>query len=353
MSAVPPVSIGLPVFNGARFLPRTLEDLLGQTYGDFELVICDNASTDETPDIIAAAADRDERVTVIRNKSNIGALPNTNLAFSRSRGHRYVLAAHDDRHAPDFLARLVAALDADPEAVLAFGASTLIGEDDRPFQYVPKRQAYVDQDGTEYRYDRALHRSLPDDPVARYRAVLHATNMSAPMYGLFRRSVLERIGPHRIHGSDRLVVAHAALLGRFAYVEAPLLGYRIHSDSTVHLTREEWIERDAGPHAKPAWDDGMRTLLNYMSAVTVSDLSRWERIRVAQATLAYAVRPQVLHRIFLPGPDNYWGWTRWPFREEVSSTGHKAVPDQKVEDGWDWLLKGEQAKLGRAVESFG
>ena len=352
MKAAPPVSIGLPVYNGAQFLGQTLDDLLGQTYGDFELVVCDNASTDETPDLLADAAARDDRVVVVRNRTNIGALPNTNRAFECSHGRRYVLAAHDDRHAPDFLARLVGALDADPEAVLAYGASTLIGDDDRPLDYVPDRELYLDAAGAELRYDRRLQRPLPDDPVARYRAVLGATDMNAPIYGLFQREALERIGPHQIHGSDRLVVAHAALLGRFAFVDAPLFGYRIHSESTVHLTREAWIERDTGTRGSGSRLDGVRTLRRYLAAVADTDLSARQKAQAVRATFGYAVRPQVLARLVLPGPDNYWGWTRWPWEDErvrVSGRDKNAVWTAGPE--WVWL-QGDREKRNNRVESF-
>ena len=53
----PPVSIGLPVYNGAPYLAETLGDLQGQTFGDFELVVCDNASTDDTPDLVQEGRD--------------------------------------------------------------------------------------------------------------------------------------------------------------------------------------------------------------------------------------------------------------------------------------------------------
>ncbi|MEM1117742.1 MAG: glycosyltransferase [Bacteroidota bacterium] len=340
MSAAPPVSIGLPVYNGERFLAQTLADLLGQTYGDFELVVCDNASTDATPEILAEAAATDPRVVVVRNDANLGALPNTNLAFARSRGPRYVLASHDDRHAPDFLARLVGALDADPEAVLAYGASTLIGDDDRPFRFVPERDAYVDADGRPYGYDRRLQKTLSEDPVERFRSVLRATDTNAAIYGLFRREALERIGPHQIHGSDRLVVAHAALLGRFAFVDAPLFGYRIHAESTLHLTREEWIERDTGNDTSPSWADGAHVLRRYLTAVRNASLTFGQRLRAERAVLGYAARLDVMRRMMIPGPDNMWGWGCTPGEDESGERAPRMNARQDFDLAeWAWLKK--------------
>lgn len=352
MSAAPPVSIGLPVYNGERYLPITLSDLLGQTYGDFELVVCDNASTDATPEIVREAATNDTRIRYIRNERNLGALPNANRAFALSHGARYALAAHDDRHAPDFLARLVEVLDRDPGAVVAYGDQTLIGDDGRPFHFDVARRLYVGPAGEEYRYDAALQRVLPDDPVARYRAVLHTTDTNAPIHGLFRRDALERIGPHGVHGSDRLILAHAALLGRFAYVDAPLFAYRIHAGSTLHLTRRQRLARETGASEGEAFSF-VRTLRGFLGAVAESDLSPVERLRAVAATVGYAVRPERLRRLLLPGPDNYWGWTHRPGRSRgsVQVVDNKNAPGH-VSDRWNWLREAESGDPSCSEESF-
>lgn len=349
MSAPPPVSIGLPVYNGERFLPQTLADLLGQTYPDFELVVCDNASTDQTEALVREAAAHDPRVRYHRNARNRGALPNANRAFALSRGARYVLAGHDDRHAPGFLARLVVALDDDPGAALAYGDATLIGEDDRPFRFRPDRGDYLDAAGHRYDYDAALQRPLPGGPVDRYRAVLRSNDVNAPIHGLYRRDVLERIGPHRVHGSDRLIVAHAALLGRFAYVDAPLFGYRIHTASTLHLTRTQWLERETGRTDVGSATDGARTLGRYLAATGRADLGGRQRAAAVAATLGYAVRADALRRIVLPGPDNYWGWDR----SSASAPRPAApLPASAVGERWAWLLEGKSEERVGGVESF-
>ena len=208
--------------------------------------------------------------------------------------------------------------------------------------------------GTRYLFDRGLLRPLLDDPVARYRAVLVSTDVNAPIHGLFRRETLERIGPHHIHGSDRLVVAHAALLGRFAYVPAPLFGYRIHEGSTVHLTREEWIERDTGECGAGSSIDGLRTLRRYLEAVVEADLSPAQRLRAISATLGYATRPEVLHRLVLPSVDNYWGWTG---NLRKPQGGHRLSPNTTLgttsDDRWAWLTKGKATKVWAQAESYG
>ena len=82
----PTVSLGMTVYNGANFLAATLDSLLAQTYRDFELIICDNASTDETGAIARDYAARDTRVRYRRNETNIGGSANYNLTFDLARG---------------------------------------------------------------------------------------------------------------------------------------------------------------------------------------------------------------------------------------------------------------------------
>ncbi|HEX8916315.1 MAG TPA: glycosyltransferase, partial [Humisphaera sp.] len=82
---LPRLTIGLPVYNGARYLAQALESYLGQTFTDFELLISDNASTDATPDICRAFAARDGRIRYTRNQMNLGAGPNFNKVYRDSR----------------------------------------------------------------------------------------------------------------------------------------------------------------------------------------------------------------------------------------------------------------------------
>src|SRR5438128_3187989 len=110
----PSVSLGLPVFNGEAFLVQVLESILAQTYGDFELIISDNASTDATPDICRVYAARDPRIRYVRNATNVGAARNFNRVFQLSTGEYYKLANADDVCAPTLVERCVAVLDTHP-----------------------------------------------------------------------------------------------------------------------------------------------------------------------------------------------------------------------------------------------
>ena len=110
-----------------RGLPRrVLEALLGQTYGDFELILSDDASTDGTTDICHHYAKQDLRIRYFRQPRNIGCSPNHNFVMQQARAELFKMASHDDLYARDLLKRCVDALDEFPQFMLAHSWSALI-----------------------------------------------------------------------------------------------------------------------------------------------------------------------------------------------------------------------------------
>jgi glycosyltransferase involved in cell wall biosynthesis len=101
--ALPRVSIGMPVYNGAQYIREALDSLLAQTFTDFELIISDNASTDNTQAICEEYARRDSRIRYVRQSENIGATSNFSFVLNQARSDLFMWAAHDDLWAPDFL----------------------------------------------------------------------------------------------------------------------------------------------------------------------------------------------------------------------------------------------------------
>jgi len=102
----PLVSIGVPVYNGSKFLRESLDSIAAQTYQNIEVVVSDNASTDQTPDICAEFAVRDRRFRHVRLAENIGGVPNHNHVFSLTRGKYFMWGSHDDMFAPSYVCPL-------------------------------------------------------------------------------------------------------------------------------------------------------------------------------------------------------------------------------------------------------
>jgi glycosyltransferase involved in cell wall biosynthesis len=121
MADSPRISIGMPVYNGTDGLEAALQCLCDQTFRDIEIVISDNASTDDTPEICQRFAAADSRIRYVRQKLPIPYTDNFNFVLREARAPYFMWAAHDDVRDADFVERLVAALDQHPGAILAFG----------------------------------------------------------------------------------------------------------------------------------------------------------------------------------------------------------------------------------------
>lgn len=113
----PAVSIGMPVFNGAKTLVAAIESLLAQTFRDFELIVSDNGSTDTTQQICEQFANRDQRIKYIRQPHNQGAARNFDFVLELSTGEYFMWAASDDKWHPQFIERNVAALSSNLDIV--------------------------------------------------------------------------------------------------------------------------------------------------------------------------------------------------------------------------------------------
>ncbi len=143
------VSIVLPVYNGAVYLSEALESILRQTYPDFELIIVDDGSTDQTPQIIASFVARDKRLRVIHqeNQRLPGALTN---GFSQARGEFLTWTSADNRLKPDYLEKMVACLRAHPTWDMVYGDEEIIAEDGQPLRDSPWYLHYQTPPGSEH-----------------------------------------------------------------------------------------------------------------------------------------------------------------------------------------------------------
>ncbi|MDB5375014.1 MAG: hypothetical protein JWP04_3656 [Belnapia sp.] len=211
----PRVSIGLPVFNGQRYLALAIASILEQDFRDLELIICDNASTDDTAVICADFARSDPRVRIIRNPRNLGAARNYDLCFEHARGQYFKWAAHDDCLAPGYLTKAVAALDKSPEAVLC-----TVGV------------AEIDAAGAVLRcYANTFPGIGEASPARRFGAVIHTRHQCEDFFGLFRRAALIGSELHGAYnGSDRVLLAEMALRGPWVCLPDPLFLHREHED---------------------------------------------------------------------------------------------------------------------------
>jgi|CXWL01.1.fsa_nt_gi glycosyltransferase involved in cell wall biosynthesis len=231
MSKTPLVSIGLPVYNGQRYLALALDSLLAQTYTNIELVVCDNASTDSTESIVRHYAGGDPRVRYVRNPVNLGGVANHNLAFTLSRGVYYTPAAYDDLREPTNIERCVAVLEQDAGAVLCYTGIVRI-----------------DEQGRETAEPESTIRADVTDAVQRFAELIRLNYRLEPTYGLMRAGVMRRTVLEGLYpDSDRVFLAEMALYGRFVRIPEPLFYRREHDQRSVRMypsrrQRMAWIK---------------------------------------------------------------------------------------------------------------
>ncbi len=207
----PLLSIGLAVFNGAEHLRESIDSLLAQDVGDLELVISDNASTDETPAICAEYASRDPRVAYTRNSQNIGAAANFNRVFALSSGRYFMWGSDDDIWEPSFARKCIGQLDVAPRAV---GCTSQI--------------AFIREDGsakTEWTYESIDTSGLPVEQ--RVHELVKRTGWFA-VYSVIRPSALRSTSLFPpTYGADVRLVLELLLLGDMLAVPETLLHIRV------------------------------------------------------------------------------------------------------------------------------
>jgi glycosyltransferase involved in cell wall biosynthesis len=300
------VTIGMPVWNGEKFLQEAIESILAQTYGDFALVISDNASTDSTGEICRAYVKHDARIRYVRQEKNIGSTLNHREVFQRSSGKYFKFAAHDDVLAPEFIHECVRVLDRDETVVLCSPATVLINEDGSPVRYSPEENGMVDSCGNIWPVVPEKNTMLAStDPSDRFAAVLLNMVMSVEIFGLIRRSALERSGLHPSCGSgDRVLLAELSLMGRYHLLEHPLFYRRCHAGQFTASASGSFREMWASGKQRSVFLGQLELLKEYTRvALTSGELTPMQRRRCLLAIWRRAVtRGKLLQRMFVALP---------------------------------------------------
>ena len=293
----PRLSIGLPVYNGARFVRATIDSILAQTFADFELIVCDNASTDATPQICAEYAARDPRVRVHRNDTNIGPSDNYNKALELARGELFKWQAADDTLAPTMFEKCIAALDADPSLAGVYPRSKRIDEHGEVFG--------------EYPTELDLCHPSPAKRLRTFIFVNHRVHHAAELWSVFRVSALKHFAPlkGKYPSADRVMLSRILMAGSLKRVEEYLFFDRTHtgrSESQIDRAKVRdgsRLARRIGCGPLPAyqwWDPSkagkivfpeFRWVFEYArGAFLIRTLSLWQRIQCLAVVGALAVK---------------------------------------------------------------
>lgn len=228
------MSIGVPVYNGERFLARALDSVLAQDLEDWELLISDNGSEDDTVAIAREYSERDPRIRWRANERNLGAVANFEVVFRETSGKYFMWLAHDDWIDPQYLERCVRALESEPDLVMAFAGMTVVGNEEETLKTSTL----------------PMEKAASGSPVARFHSVLWGLeDPTSPVFGVARRSTLEHTGLIRNSNEpDRILIGELSLLGGI-HQDPDLLFF--HFQPPGHTDRDNWAWLDPRNIGRP------------------------------------------------------------------------------------------------------
>jgi glycosyltransferase involved in cell wall biosynthesis len=234
------VSIGLPVRNGADRITAVVRSVLAQDHDHLELVISDNASTDQTEDVCRDLARSDSRIVYVRQKDNVGLLNNFVSTIQIAKGSYFRWIGDDDWLAPDFVSRTLECFAQDRRRLI-----------------VTTGVAYTTAGGvtkSDQSYDGARMASL--DPIERLTEMMRLLNESYllidPLYAMVCREPVAAIPRPNMLREDEVFAAKLALAGPWGHVPLILAG------RTTSVERLPQVARRLGV---PRWQAHMATTL--------------------------------------------------------------------------------------------
>jgi len=218
MGGMPEISVGLPVYNGERYLRVAIESILNQTFTDFELIISDNASTDSTWDICNEYAKNDDRVRLYRQDYNIGALGNFAFVFQRAGAEYFMWMSHDDIVGENCIEACHDFLSTHQHYVLCCPVTI-----------------FVDENREELYGLYGCNSAENSTVISRYSQCLDDILLAFGIYGLIRREGLEEIIPKVMdlpldRYNDHRLVCFIALYGKIKRLEGVHRYFRCHAD---------------------------------------------------------------------------------------------------------------------------
>lgn len=256
----------MPVYNGENFIQEAIDSILCQDFEDFELVISDNCSTDNTQEICRSYSDKDKRVRYILQENNLGAAPNFNYLFEISNSPFFKWAAHDDILEPSYFRKCIEALKNRPNCVLCTSYSKTI-----------------DNKGELVRHYDACKTFDQPQPHQRFAELVRFhKHPFYEIFGIIRSSALQ--GSYLIpyfSGGDGVLLAQLSLRGEFAIIPEYLFLPRRHPDQSQQFTNNkrgynEWFYAgNSGKVRMPHFEK----LAAYFHAIRSSDLDFQTKIK--------------------------------------------------------------------------
>lgn len=293
----PIVTIGVPTYNRAKSLTVALESIATQTYKNLEIIVSDNASTDETQEVVGNFSVKDKRILYFRQPRNIGANENFKFVLSQARGKYFIWFADDDTCSPRFIEQLVMCLDRHEDVVLAMTDVNYLDEVHDKASRICLDRLRIENLNARWWKARMRFFSFPT-----YPDILHA------IYGLYRTNILRSCKldfeskwvKGTVHGGEAHILAQIATFGKVVSIPIALKTYRYHHDSIFvkGIKRSNWDRLLRGAEVR----------INLNRVALQSRLSGWARLGLVIWTWTHlllqtsrtVVAVQFIYRRFFP-----------------------------------------------------
>ena len=269
------ISIGLPAYNGERFIRQTLDSLLSQDYKNLELIIADNNSTDRTADICGEYLAKDKRIRYYRNERNLGAHQNFNRTFELSSGEYFMWAAANDLWDKNFISRCLDVLDNNPEAVLCYSQAVLIDENGNKLRIL--------SDSFDTRFIK--------NPAQRFSYTIWNLGPGIPLHGLIRSSALRqtRLLVPIIRASDYLCLAELSLRGTILQIPLPLF-YRRETSPEERAKQKEFVSLMTNQKIRRTFRRNYQIMFHFLKSVKKAPLGKKDKLKLAIDTFYCVIK---------------------------------------------------------------
>ncbi len=268
MSTLPVVSIGMPVYNGEDFIRQAIESVVNQDYLNIEIVISDNASTDNTQSICEEYVAKYPQIKYYRQPINQGMIANFNASLELAQGEFFCWLSHDDFLAPTYISKCMNILNNYPQAIACCSEINFVNYDGTNREGWTK--AYTNFD------------ALNKDVVARVHELISKVGWYA-LYSVFRIDLLKGMSKcQNRYPDDVMLMLEWLLSGEIAKVPEYLYNYRVPD---IHRNHEDYIRAfgldpiTAAEVRKGSYTYTAKEILNF---VCKSDISVQEKYRIKE-----------------------------------------------------------------------
>lgn len=293
----PQVSVLLPVYNGGRFLREAIDSILGQSYADFELIVVNDGSTDDTHDIVSSYAD--PRLRYIR-QDNCGLSATLNKAIGLARGRYLARQDSDDLSYPERLKRQVEYLDAHPTCGLVGTWAEIWVEGERTSR---------------------AHRHPADNPVLQFLLLFNNPFVHSSV--MMRREAVQKVGPYLSDRSRKLPEDYelwSRIARHYELANIPEL-LHVYREVGGSICRENWDRLMDEVVAISATNLRLRVGLRPHDANAVDLAAMWN---VVYRKASFLPSLKAMERIYFAGADSI----------RTSAGGDTASLDETVRVQW-------------------